>query len=204
MTSYAQLEQDLWVLRNTNYKRNGYFVDFGATNGKDINNSFLLEKEYDWNGIVCEPNPVYHTDLRSNRNCSIDTRCVYTTSNLLVKFLNVTECGELSGISKHAFKDEHSQKRTINTEIMVETVSLNDLLIQHNAPTTIDYMSIDTEGSEFEIIKSFDFSKYDVRLITIEHNWTPDRENIFSFLKERGYRRVDEHLSRWDDWYVKG
>lgn len=204
MKSYAQLEQDLWALKNTDQKHNGYFVDFGATNGKDINNTFLLEKEFNWTGIVCEPNPVYHKDLHLNRHCKIDTRCVYSVSNSLVPFLNVTEFGELSGISKHAFKDEHSQKRIKSTTILVETVSLEDLLKQHNAPKYIDYMSIDTEGSEFEIISAFDFSKYDIKLITIEHNWTADRENIFNFLKERGYNRVDEHLSRWDDWYIKG
>jgi len=204
MKSYAQLNQDLWVLNHTNNKRNGYFVDFGATNGKDINNTFLLEKEFDWTGIVCEPNISYHNDLKINRSCNIDTRCVYSMSGTLVKFLDVLECGELSGIEKHAFKDEHSQKRTNNRNYLVETISLNDLLECYNAPKDIDYMSIDTEGSEFEIIANFDFTKYNIKLITIEHNWTSDREKIYNLLTSFGYKRVDEHLSRWDDWYVKG
>ena len=62
--------------------------------------------------------------------------------------------------------------------------------------------SIDTEGSEFEILKDFDFQKYHIDIITVEHNFTEMREKIFNLLIFKGYRRVFIEHSDVDDWYV--
>jgi hypothetical protein len=85
----------------------------------------------------------------------------------------------------------------------VSTISLNDLLSKHNAPKHIDYLSIDTEGSEFEILNSFDFSSHSFGVVTVEHNFTPVRQKIFELLSGHGYTRQFENLSKFDDWYVK-
>ena len=85
---------------------------------------------------------------------------------------------------------------------MVDTVSLNDLLAEHGAPASIDYLSVDTEGSEFDILETFDFAKYQVRVITVEHNFKPDaRESIQRLLESNGFRREFEIFSKGDDWY---
>ena len=81
--------------------------------------------------------------------------------------------------------------------------SLLDLLAHWNAPRRIDYLSIDTEGSELAILEAFDFSRYEIRLISVEHNHTAQREPILKFLASRGYRRKFEKLSSVDDWYLK-
>ena len=74
-----------------------------------------------------------------------------------------------------------------------------------NIPTKkIDYISIDTEGSEYEIIKNFDFEKYDVEIFTIEHNFIEQKRNkIFELMTSKNYIRIFQNLSKWDDWYVK-
>ena len=51
----SQIYQDIFVLYTLNWKRNGFFVEFGATNGFDLSNSYLLEKDFGWKGILCEP-----------------------------------------------------------------------------------------------------------------------------------------------------
>lgn len=201
---YAQNFQDEWVLKETRFKRNGFFVDFGACDGVLFSNSYILENEYGWSGIVCEPNKNYHADLLKNRNCAKDLRCVYSKTGEFVKFLQVKGNDELSTLEEYSFiADEHSEKRKNNESYLIETVSLNDLLAQHNAPTQIDYLSIDTEGSEYDILQAFDFNKYDVKLITVEHNWTPYRQKIYDLLRSHNYVRVLENVSRWDDWYIK-
>jgi hypothetical protein len=86
---------------------------------------------------------------------------------------------------------------------MVETVSLLDLLIQNQAPQKIDYLSIDTEGSELEILSNFDFQRFEVNVLTVEHNFVSiSREALYRHLTNHGFRRVCTPISRWDDWYV--
>ena len=62
--SRAQLKQDIFVLLETGFKRDGYFVEFGATNGVDLSNSWLLEKAFGWTGILAEPARIWHDDLK--------------------------------------------------------------------------------------------------------------------------------------------
>jgi len=78
-----------------------------------------------------------------------------------------------------------------------------DLLGSSGAPTVIDYMSVDTEGSELEILGAFDFSRYDVRVITVEHNFTANRGSLHELLVRNGFSRKFESFSQWDDWYVR-
>jgi len=200
--SKAQLKQDIIVLLATNFKKNGFFVEFGATNGIDLSNTYLLEKSYNWKGILAEPAKVWRNDLLKNRNVSIDFSCVWAESNDTVTF-NMVDEAELSTIAQFNDRDQHAKARKNGVTYDVKTISLNDLLEKYNAPQTIDYLSIDTEGSEFEILNNFDFSKHNISIITCEHNFTPDREKIFKILSENGYTRKFKGLSKWDDWYFK-
>ena len=86
----------------------------------------------------------------------------------------------------------------------VETICLGDLLDQYNAPETIQFMSIDTEGSELDILRSFDFSSRNIKSICVEHNYIKkNREMIEILLTSNGYTRVYAEISKWDDWYIR-
>ena len=76
------------------------------------------------------------------------------------------------------------------------------MLEKYNAPSLIDYLSIDTEGNEFDILLSHDFSKYNFSVITVEHNYTEQREKIHKLLSKNGYLRKYKELSMQDDWYI--
>jgi FkbM family methyltransferase len=199
--SKAQLRQDLFVLSQTNFKRKGFFVDFGATNGIDLSNSFLLEAEFGWRGILAEPARCWHQRLRENRSGVVDTRCVWSESGRVLDFVE-TEFAELSTVQSFAASDHHEHRRKGGKTYSVETVSLADLLVEHAAPAHIDYLSIDTEGSEFSILRAFPFDRYRFGIITCEHNFTDQRESIHRLLAQHGYRRVCTEISRWDDWFV--
>ena len=199
--SSSQIGQDLFVLLVTNQKHNGFFVEFGATDGKLLSNTYLLEDSYSWQGILAEPARIWHTALLSNRNCTIDTRCVHDSTGSIVTFRE-TDVPELSVIDSLKDMDLHRQDREMAKTYPVETVTLLSLLDVHGAPSDIDYLSIDTEGSEFSILQKFDFSKYRFKVVTVEHNHTPQRELIFDLLTREGYRRVLENVSDWDDWYI--
>ncbi len=200
--SKAQIFQDLFVLFMSGEKCEGYFVEFGATNGLTLSNSYLLETAFAWNGILAEPARKWHDALLKNRCCAIETQCVWSKSDEQLDF-NETPEGELSTIDIFSKADGHSKSREKGDHYKVKTISLNDLLEKHHAPYHIDYLSVDTEGSELSILQHFDFSKYEIKIITVEHNFTADREKIYSLLRSKGYDRVLEKFSQWDDWYIK-
>jgi FkbM family methyltransferase len=202
----SQNFQDIWVLHELKDKRDGFFVEFGATNGIDCSNTLLLEKEYGWKGILAEPNPFWHDELFRNRNCYITTKCVYTVTDETISFNAVNSAADLSTIQGYGDTDEHSQIRENHSQISVKTISLLDLLKDFDAPKVIDYLSIDTEGSELDILKQFftDNTEYQIRCITAEHNnHLIQRFKIKELLEDHGYTRKYTEISRWDDYFVK-
>jgi FkbM family methyltransferase len=200
-SSKAQLRQDLFVLSQLRFKSNGYFVEFGATNGIDLSNTYLLEKEFGWTGILAEPAKCWHSSLETNRRAHIEKKCVWRSSNSTLAF-NESKLAELSTIAHFSNLDLHRASRS-GVTYNVDTISLNDLLDKYKAPRHIDYLSIDTEGSEFEILEQLDFSTWSFEVITCEHNFGDMRQKIYLLLSRHGYTRVFEDISLWDDWYVK-
>jgi FkbM family methyltransferase len=200
--SRSQILQDLWVCFELGEKRNGFFVEFGATDGQTNSNTWLLESELGWNGILAEPNPHWHAKLSENRNVAIEHRCVSSTSGERVEFIATNDFDpEVSGMAKFADGDHFAQIRKSGKTIEVETISLDDLLAKFNAPQSIDYLSIDTEGSELAILSSFHFDRHRFKLITVEQN-AKTEPGIRSLLEANHYVRVFPQFSQWDGWFV--
>ena len=198
--SYSQLGQDLEVIKFYNYKKEGFFIEIGASNGIEISNTYLLETKYNWTGICCEPIPSKYEQLVKNRpNSKCYQEAVYNKSELSVTFY-IAESSLLSGIAEHIDKHKDIVDKR-KTSVQIQTISLMDVLERANAPSFIEYMSLDTEGSEFEILKSFDFDKYTFGLIDVEHNYVePRRTDIKNLLLSKGY--IYEGENKWDDMYM--
>lgn len=137
--------------------------------------------------------------MKNRPNSICYDEAVYNSSGLTVSFDIANNFDLLSGISNHI--DAHKQSVDANKEVIqVQTISLLDVLNNANAPSFIEYMSLDTEGSEFEILKNFDFSKYTFGLIDIEHNWVePRRTEIKKLLLSKGY--IYKGVNQLDDMY---
>lgn len=91
-------------------------------------------------------------------------------------------------------------------------LSLATILL--NCPTKIDYISIDVDGGELDVLRGMDFDKYHVKLITIEHNkyaeGTARKQEIYEYLTGEGFRRTHEDVKcldgewfglEYEDWY---
>jgi FkbM family methyltransferase len=199
--SRSQLGQDLWVLEQLNWKPGGYFVEFGATDGVLLSNTWLLEKHFGWQGICAEPNPKLFERLKQNRSCLTSPACIYRSTGERMRFVLADAYGGLEVLGQD---DQHVNKRNAYAAagdlIEVTTTSLMDLLQQNQAPPVIDYLSIDTEGSELEILAGIDWGRHQFRCITVEHNFTAQREGIQALLEAQDYQRLE---AQWDDWYWK-
>lgn len=189
----GQLGQDKWVARILGAKR--YFVDIGAADGVRLSNTYVLEKYLGWCGLCVEPSDDFQT-LRQVRNCLVDDSCV-ADSDAVVDFQIDSDDRIFSGIADSV--GLHAGRSS--TIVRKKTIALTKLLDRYGCPQIIDYLSLDTEGSEYLILKNFDFQRYCFRLITVEHNFEePKRANLFELLRLQGYSRV---LSVWhEDWYV--
>jgi FkbM family methyltransferase len=199
--SKSQVGQDLMALLASGSKSGGFFVEFGAGDGVGLSNTLLLEKQFGWSGVLCEPARDWHAALVKNRSCRIDLRCVYSRTGEFVSF-SENYLGELSGITEFAGA---TQAGLLNKNIAsydVETISLLGLLDEYQAPRHVDFLSMDTEGSEYEILRDFDFSRYSFGAISVEHNYSPNRQMVRDLLLANGYRQVFPDLSDFDDWFV--
>jgi len=197
--SKSQIGQDIFTISLLSGKKNGYFVEFGATDGIGLSNTYMLEKNFSWSGILAEPGKNWHNKLISNRSCKVDLRCISDISGKQISFYESysPELSTISGLEK-----SDSNLRKLKESYSVETVSLNDLLLHHKAPKVIDLLSIDTEGSELSILENFNFENYKFAIIVCEHNFTQNREKIFNLLTTNGYKRVWHEFTQFDDWYI--
>ena len=197
----AQNYQDVLALCVSKFKRNGFFVEFGACDGIKLSNTFALEKIYGWSGILAEPVSLWHESLSQNRSSHIFTKAVTDTSGQIFPIL-VTKSPEVSTLAHHN-SDHLAQYRSTNSTIeMVETISINDLLLQGGAPSYIDFMSIDTEGNELEILNALNFDTYTFGFICVEHNNSANKNRIIELIKSKHYVHILSETSLVDAWFI--
>ena len=206
--SQSQVSQDLFVFYFSKNQKKGFFIEIGACDGFNLSNTYMLEKA-GWSGIICEPSKYWHLRIKK-RDCMISKKAVFSESGTKIKFDEFPTSPELSGFNKYLDNDDNKEIRSkgYKSEAFqtydVETITLNDLIAENTDKKSIDYISIDTEGSEYEIIKNFDFNKYAVEIFTIEHNYIKEkRDKIYDLLTKNNYARIFDNLSHWDDWYIK-
>jgi hypothetical protein len=195
--THSQYFQDLLILFLTGFKKNGFFVEFGACDGVELSNTLLLENSYEWSGILSEPLYDFQERLAKNRKCKLDYRAVWSESD---KNIYLENFGPL-GLSKfnerrNIFKFKNKRNKA------VRSISLNDLLLFHSAPKEIDFISVDTEGTEFEILDTFPFHDWKIRVFCIEHNFSKNRFIIQALMEKNNYMLLNFICDPIDDWYI--
>ena len=192
----SQLGQDQYVINNIfNRKKFGVFLEFGACDGMFLSNTYVLEKYFDWSGLCVEPHPDYYSQLVNNRKCNKSNKLIDSHTGLDVEF-SMQENLEVSGIKK--YKTNHFYNdRVIN----LKTISLNDILEEYKDIDVIDYLSIDTEGSELKILSTFNFDKYKINYISIEHgNNIAYKNEIYEFLISKNFSLHRDIF--WDSEFI--
>jgi FkbM family methyltransferase len=183
----SQFGQTDFVLKSLSGRTNGYFVELGADDGVQTSNTLLLERSFGWSGICIEPVANRYQLLKQNRRCQTDPRCVSGVSGERVVFKVDRSATVFSGITDYMSTYRDRSGDTIE----LVTVTLTEVLNDHNAPSVIDYLSLDTEGSEFQILSGCDMTRYRFRVITVEHNHEETkRRKIRELLQLHGYAHI--------------
>jgi FkbM family methyltransferase len=185
--NYSQLNQDLWILSKFDKNFKGFFVDIGANDGITINNSYLLEQN-GWNGVCIEPNIHEFNKLNESRKSNNYQVCI-------------SDFNGKCYFEENGFFGKILGKNAGNTDCFTLEYFLDSI----DAPKIIDYLSIDVEGGEYDIIKDFPFEKYFIKYITVEHNAYGHnfalKNNLYSVLSN--YFNIEkENVEGFEDWYV--
>ena len=190
LDSFAQFNQDVWVMGVI--KTPGFFLEFGAFHPVDLSNTYLLEKN-GWRGISVDPFPSGDWGIRPN------TTFVKTVVTRDGRDIDFVKADELGGIEEHV--GCHRNKIIEKPRVRLPSKTPTQILDKYNAPTDIDYISLDTEGSELEILQAFPFDKYKVKTLTVEHNYEePKRTMIKNLLSTKGFIHVESNIL--DDCFV--
>ena len=204
----SQLFQDVCASFIIGNKFEKTFLEFGATDGFEMSNTHMLENELSWRGALSEPSPQWHKSLKENRkNSKIITKCIWKNSGEKLDFF-MSETGMYSTLNDFIDYDIKTMSGNNNLRkkdgklITVDTISLNDVVKEYFNNICPSYISIDTEGSEYEILKTFNLNYYRPKLFTIEHNYTENETKIDDFLITHNYVRIFRKLTSFDAWYV--
>jgi len=202
MNYKSQWGQDKWVAELFSHKRELFFLDIGAYDGETISNTYYLEKELNWKGILIEPNPYEYNKLIKVRTNPSEQICISNIEGPVKFILN----GWSSAINENFTDDEILKLRNSNNEIEIQSYKIETILNKHNTPKIIDYMSLDVEGGEFEILNSFPFNDYKIMAMNVEHNAhlgkksIEKRQLIKELLLNHDYKF--HHSYEADDFYI--
>lgn len=204
-TSQAHTGQDKY-LHNKFFKnkRNGVFVEIGAHDGISLSNTYFFEKELNWTGVCFEPLVSPFEKLKKNRRCICINSCVSSIEGF-VEFLEVDDIMAFPGHPEYSHNmlsgmlhtyDPRHLERLLKVELAkggsykitkMPSRRFNNVMKENNI-FHIDYLSIDTEGGELEILNSIDFDTFYIYVISVENNY--DDPKIREVLTSKGFNLV--------------
>lgn len=165
--SFSQCGQDYIVNRlfssiaQNDVSRRFYYIDLAANDAEEGSNTFILDRRANWSGICIEPNPVYWESLVLKRSCALYGSAVSNTDSQTLMFHFDGALGGLMGAEFNRATDNRKGRP-------VGTLSLTTILRRENAPRVIDYLSLDVEGAEWNIMRDFPFDSYSFRVLSVE------------------------------------
>jgi len=200
--TYAQNYQDTWIIKHhaTSKKSDQplslqdrpFFLDIGAYHGLWCSNSYLLEKKYQWKGACVEPFP----DGFQQRSCQLFVNAMSDTDGIEVDFSGVGQERSIGNNSNSS--PSSSSERAIRGGQVATTLSFPTLLEQSNAPSYIDFISLDVEGHEYTVLSKFPWTKYKVGAWIIEGH----SKEVKDLLESNGYKERPVKNKGVDEYFV--
>ena len=189
--SYSQEGEDLILKRIFGNKKQGFFVDVGAHHPKRFSNTYLFYKS-GWKGINIEPRPgtKKEFDRVRGRDINIEAAIGNTSEELMYYMFEEPALNTFSQEQENSLIEDNKSK--LIKKIKIRTATLKDILDKElPSNTQIDFLSIDTEGFDLNVLKSNDWNKYKPDIILVEDKdfgfKNPNSSKVFNFLVEKNY-----------------
>lgn len=182
--------------------KSGFFIEAGANDGISQSNTALYEFEYNWTGLLIEPNAKKFFECKKIRRNSIVENYALVSDNYCDDVIsgNFNEDGYAESLMAMVYDngdwvDGHllEHKNNISNNLTeVPAITLNNLLVKHNI-TKINFVSLDVEGYEISVLNGFDLKKYKPDYIMIETTTFDNRRKvIFDYMHDHDYIIIDE------------
>ena len=188
---FSQAGQDK-IIKNHFFqnKKNGFFIEVGAYDGIIGSNCYHFEKFLGWEGIAIEPSNIQYDKLKKNRKCKTINKAI-SDEVKDVEFLEVVEgLTQMSGINNENYTATELIKKNGKSKTKKSKITTTTFEEEIKSDIEIDYLSIDIEGGELDLLKSVDFNKYRIKVISVENN-VPDKFNYNSFFKSKNFSFFD-------------
>lgn len=182
-------------------KKSGFFIEVGANEPDPVySQTFHLEKNYNWTGILIEPIDYLFDKLKSARTGAKAFQVACTSKEKTgIATLKIPVSGdhEITGHACLEVNVDHSLLYETR-DVEVNAVTLNSILLGENI-SKVDFLSIDVEGTELDVLKGFDLLKYSPELIIIEDRMVFLSKHLY--LKKHGYQIF--RRTGFNNWYGK-
>ena len=194
---FSQYHQDRWLDENIfKGKRDGILDEAGAFDGETHSNTAFFERERGWTGICIEPQAEYFQKLSACRDC-VCVHAALATKAGPASFLKVEGHGaapEFSGLRKTMsnYQIGRIRKKVKSEQARTKTMVVGCLRLDHilvdNGIEEVDYLSLDMEGGELDVLRSLDLQRFKVHVVGIENN--EKRGDIAGYMQKQGYGLV--------------
>jgi FkbM family methyltransferase len=195
MTYYGEDRQD-YFLEEVAFKgfKHGFFVDVGANWPEQNNNTIYFEKTHNWTGVNIEPIPRLFQQLQTLRPNCININCaIHSTKSESDFILNEGYTESQSGLVEYydprqleKMQQENKQYNCKSSIVKVATDTLENIFSENNIQQ-IQFLNVDVEGAELEVMKSINFQKVFIDVIGFEHNYEDISNSIVEYLQQKGY-----------------
>lgn len=188
MISYAQNFEDIMLERVFKEQSTGFYIDVGAYD--DVIHSVTKHfYEKGWHGINVEPIPVYSAKLQQLRERDINLNIALLDTPGNSTLYAITDTGLSTFDANHA--DEHRAKGFQVKELQVEVSTLEALCDEYVKDTPIDFLKVDTEGTELHVLQGGNWTRFRPRVLVIEATQPLSQKASHNeweaFILDRGY-----------------
>lgn len=186
---FSQMQQDyyLWTRHFSKLRRRGVYLDIAANLPVEISNTYFMDACLGWSGVCVEGNPQMLPDLFRERSCAMIPACVSNKDGVTVRYALYKGLSGIISTNKNKFNR--------NIPVIEQKCTTMKLALKKMEVKVVDYLSLDVEGHELQVLQGIDWNKVRVKVMTVEGNEEKHNE-IGKFLKDKGYVR---HTPDLDD-----
>jgi len=188
--SSSQNRMDKKILKLFNNKKNGFFIEAGAFDGINYSNTFLLEKKYNWKGLLVEPLKTEFEICKKYRTKSIVVNNILSNQRDMNKFIKIYFSGLESLIIDHNYSlmpENHLNDKLSKKHAYIKSVTLDHLLDIYRI-NYVDILIVDVEGFEINLLDGF-LADHKANYILIE---TYDKKKLMKYCKKRSWKFIEK------------